>query len=183
VSLLLFVYAAVLWVRSFSIAEHWELACGRERPLPAGVRSSTPLILISVIEVISYRGHWLIQYTPGFVRRPSRPLLRREVLTNSPADIAGGIDTGIWGRGGVGKLPGLRFRSDPSGILDIGVHGCVPLVLALLLPILWVRRRRRDRATPGLCVACGYDLRATPDRCPECGAAVARAGPAIPSGT
>ena len=31
-----------------------------------------------------------------------------------------------------------------------------------------VRRRRRYR--PGLCPACGYDLRATPGRCPECGA-------------
>lgn len=44
----------------------------------------------------------------------------------------------------------------------------------LALPVGWVlldtkKRRIRRRAAAGLCVHCGYDLRATPDRCPECG--------------
>ena len=43
--------------------------------------------------------------------------------------------------------------------------------LAMLTAMLPIRRiltelQRRD----GFCVHCGYDLRATPDRCPECGA-------------
>ena len=53
--------------------------------------------------------------------------------------------------------------------------------LALLAPyavVVFTRqpRRRHSRYGPGLCPACGYDLRATPGRCPECGAVRAANG-------
>jgi hypothetical protein len=67
------------------------------------------------------------------------------------------------------RYGGLR---GPNGSL---YNAAVPhwFVAGVLVPVplAWVisarRRRRRDRA--GLCLSCGYDLRATPGQCPECG--------------
>ncbi len=38
-----------------------------------------------------------------------------------------------------------------------------------LAPDFFHRRRRRKRKMLGLCLKCGYDLRASEERCPECG--------------
>ena len=44
------------------------------------------------------------------------------------------------------------------------------LVTAALIELGRPRRTISRSKPPGYCLRCGYDLRATPDRCPECGA-------------
>ena len=41
-------------------------------------------------------------------------------------------------------------------------------------PLRYTRRRKRKKF--GLCMKCGYDLRASKERCPECGRAVESSG-------
>jgi hypothetical protein len=54
-------------------------------------------------------------------------------------------------------------------------HWLVFLLSAMLPAALFVHRLRRRRVPAHLCGRCGYDLRATPERCPECGAVPAAA--------
>ena len=80
-------------------------------------------------------------------------------------------------------LSGPGFGTDSHGQLWMDGHdlSCrVPCWLLMLIfalaPLFWCllayRYRRRAKTMCGHCLTCGYDLRATPDRCPECGAPV-----------
>lgn len=70
-----------------------------------------------------------------------------------------------------------RYYAYKGVNVTFGIPYWFVMALSSVLPLLWVRRRlirRRQwsRLNQGLCTMCGYDLRASPERCPECGRAV-----------
>jgi hypothetical protein len=71
------------------------------------------------------------------------------------------------------------------GAAIVMVPAWVPIVLCGIAPAFALRRamRRWRRLRTGRCAKCGYDLRATPDRCPECGAVPKRSPASSPSRT
>ena len=89
----------------------------------------------------------------------------------------------IHGRaGGLWVMKYSEYGPNPQLLMRVwlwpAVLGSGLLSLTCVGVALWPkvqRLRALSRADSGLCPRCGYDLRATPNQCPECGAA---AGPA-----
>jgi hypothetical protein len=149
ISLLLCFAFIVMCARSLYYEDTWEYLSRDER----------------LVMIISKRGRVDLLYIakwsgdePGMSHR------------TSASSALGGTDYShrFLGFGADVQLNGGRFINVPYWFL-----ACV----AAALPAVAIRRIRARRriARQGLCPRCGYDLRASPERCPECGA-VARRG-------
>ena len=144
----LFVASAWLGARSFRLHERYEYQSPNDY---------TALI-------ISKNGRFDLLYVspwvadePGWVH-----------FSHSADNSLGGTDYSrrLLGFGGGRQLNGGIFVNVPYWFT--AAIGALPMLLLVRA------ERRRRRIVRGGCAVCGYDLRATPDRCPECGATPSR---------
>jgi hypothetical protein len=162
-SLLMSVAVCLLWVRSYWRFDHVRyIHVGRQdrgRADTVGFAAATLSGVCCVTvwsEQVPASGSW--------------ERLRWYTAEVSPlAQVRGAWSRTRWGFGYQAEAA-ARPRSDRSTSVFFPMW--VPALLLSALPAarLGHRLRRRRRPTSA-CTCCGYDLRATPDRCPECGAA------------
>ena len=132
--------------------------------------------------------HGCVEVTRQSINNVAAPSYRARISTYGTVEIVSrpGSSAGMtfmahppqWKFAGFGRshMGGtIRMGSSAVSVVRfdlLAIPYWCPLGLLVLLasfPVL-VRAWRRMRMPAGHCIHCGYDLRASPERCPECGA-------------
>jgi hypothetical protein len=155
-SALLCVVACVLWARSYWRCDRIAAAVDDPRPLKGRYASLN-----------AYRGRLLVMWMRvdvtgtgiGYESKPLRP----------EGGYVFDLEPGHY-------FAGFQYYPRPMvGSHEVGFAGAPLWFVAALAGVAPARAlsrvaRRRRRKAGGLCLSCGYDLRAASGRCPECGA-------------
>ena len=169
-STLLLTALVALWIRSYWVHDVYGVVHGEDDPAIARVATvvSTAGVIILSRSTVTYTNPNGAA-SAGFLRRT---LSGRKSVP---------VPSGPWRFDF--PLPGIHHwgTARPDRTSDewfVTVPYWLVAALAAVLPAWRFRRAwlRRRRAVPGVCRACGYDLRASSGRCPECGTEVPSPG-------
>jgi hypothetical protein len=151
-SLLLCVAVVVVWVRSYWVGDAllWGEVSGSPVSV-AGVSTSSGVVAVGrgSVDADYFRGRRSLHHL-HYVRHPA-------------AGRSSALGRGLFGKLGFGMIR----RPYSTDVFIVLLPMWLVAVLTALPPLAFYFRHRRQ--IPGLCPACGYDLRATPGKCPECG--------------
>lgn len=183
-SLVLWIVFASLWIRGFWASDGFTHMSQKFVGTHNIARSSS---LVFDCNRLAFLWH---VYTPLPLNPPNEPpkLVGADIRPYSRLERHAGPPASFQIIGGTASDPflnrlGFTYResqaSPESWVIgymekEWAIPFWLPLILLAILPAYkltmiqqWRRNRRQKQ---GRCVMCGYDLRATPERCPECGA-------------
>ena len=157
-SLVLCLALVAMWVRSHFVWDQW-----------AGQRQGVQRVIVSDAGRIGYS-----EFRSGrHIFPDSRWRWIRRQPRGSNAQASGLHDLVRWD---VRDQMKFHFGGERQTISarEWWLPHWMPASVVAVLPLwrgsmVFARRRREPRRRAGLCLSCGYDLRATPGRCPECG--------------
>jgi hypothetical protein len=174
-----------LWIRSYFVREH-----------VGNVVTNGPAYMI-----ISFKGELVLDYESNWIAGDG--VWDREKIPPGLNDAIGGSHglTCSWfelfgfgfGRGTMYIWPGHlypdimppppitdpRYWRDKFAALDVPDWAVIAALAFPSVRGLYLKIKRQRLRNSGRCGQCGYDLRATPDICPECGASAQRPHPIV----